>query len=500
MKGFVCLFGSDAAWRFVANGAFDALEARHDVTYVALRWGELMERDGLAGLLAQGGRRVVWLPGYAHRTRQWAELFNISCITYQDRSPSFAVRAREQERQDPAGFNRLRQLAEPGRYEQHRGTAERRLGFHPELLSLVLKERPDFLVLPSKLQDGLTHDALQLADALRLPSLLLVSTWDNLSSKGLLFHRPTMVGCWGEQSRSHAVEVQGMAPERVCVVGAPHYGGLSQPAPVDRAAVRQALGVPAQGPVVLFAGSLRPFDETQLLQAIDEAVADGRVPPLHVLYRPHPWRGARAHETSFHDVRWRHVSMDPQLAEAYRRTKEQGSRFTADNFLFELEHLFALYQAADAVISPMSTVLLESFMAGRPTMAIAFGDGKHSWSPEKVAQMLHFKEFYEAPDLVVCRSADEWLPGLRRLLSQVGDAAVRERLREQSRFFVHQDDRTYGARVSDAVERMIGQAGPPAYGRVRLKAGPRFAVEDLFSPHAVKQALGRFAGAKSAVE
>ena len=496
MKGFVCLFGSDAVWRFMTNRVFAPLETRHEVTYVALRWGELMTQASRNGDLESDGRKVVWLPGYSHRNKRWNELFNISCITHQDRSSSFAVRVEEQARQDPSTFARLERLARPGRYEQYRRIMEHRLGAHPELLELTRRERPDFFVLPSKLQDGLTHDALQLADQLKIPTLMLVSTWDNLSSKGLLFHRPTVIGCLGEQSRRHAIDVQGMEPHQVCVVGAPQYERFRDPPPIDRAAVRASLGVPPMVPLILFAGALRPFDETDVLQTVDQAIEDGTLPSLHLLYRPHPWRSAREQEANFFDVVWRHVTMDPQLAAFYRMTKEQRRRFTTDNLLFELAHLLQVYQVVDAVISPMSTVLLEAMLVGVPTMAVAFGDGKHSWSPEKVSRMLHFKEFYEVPDLILCQRRDDFEGAVCRLVAQIGDEPLRNRLREQSRYFLYQDQRSYGERVLEALELMLARVeSTPEYDSVRLRPGSRFAIEEWMSPRAIQDAMKRLLGA-----
>ena len=479
MKGFVFISGSENVLRFWASGAFKALEACHDLTYVVLR-SEGQLTTLLNKSLADGRPKVKWVDYYPERFRRWQELFNISCILYEDRSPSFAVRNQESLRRGSAKLARLeRKLARPGAYERHRDAAEQYMGLHPDILALTLRERPDFFVLPSALLDGSTDDVLQIAAKLAIPTLLLVAGWDNLSSKGLLYHQPTMMGVWGEQSKRHAVEVQNADADRVYVIGSPHYEHFRiSEINVDRAALRSSWGVPAQGHLVLFAGTFRRFDETQLLQEMDHAIDAGTLPAMQVIYRPHPWRANRRHEESFFDHRWRHVTMDPQMVDAYRDTKEKGIALGPKNSLYRMAHLARVYQAVDCVISPMSTVLLEALLFGLPTMAVAFGDEKHSWSADKVSRMLHFKELYEVPGVIVCRDRANFSQDVQHLVSQVGDNDLRAALRQSTHYFVYQDNRSYAERAASLVETMLSRVErPPAYDSVQVKPGKRFLMQ-----------------------
>jgi len=201
MKGFVFIYGSEVILRFWASGAFKALEACHDLTYVVLRSEEQLTEALLSEFTTLNRQRVKWVNYYPERFRRWQELFNASCILYEDKSPSFAVRNQEMFQSESNRRARLENLARPGIYEKHRDKMERYMGLHPDILTLTLHERPDFFVLPSALLDYIADDVLQIVEKLAIPTLFLVSGWDNLSSKGLLYHQPTMMGVWGEQSK-----------------------------------------------------------------------------------------------------------------------------------------------------------------------------------------------------------------------------------------------------------------------------------------------------------
>jgi hypothetical protein len=459
MKGFVFIYGNEIALRFIASGAFKALEKDHDLTYVALRSNSMMPGIGLEDIFASELQKVEWVPFHPDRFGVWANLFDISCILNRKRSSSFDVRCQmrasspERDR-----FREQEQYAHPGVYEQMRTIVEQHIGLNPEFLALVTQKKPDFFVLPSALMDFISDDVLQISDKLKIPTLLLVLGWDNLSSKGLLYHKPTMIGVWGEQSKKHAIEVQDIAADRIHVIGAPHFEYFRiRKTQKEIADLRISWGVPATGNLVLFGGTFRPFDETQMLQEIDLAITNGTLPATHLIYRPHPWRDSRKSEDNFLNQTWQNISIDPELSEVYRLSKAGAINVSplSRQATFRMEHLSELYQAVDAVISPMSTVLLESLFFGNPTMAISFGDGKHLWSPDKVSHMLHFKELYEIPDFIVCREREKLISTINLLLSRTGDRHHSEALSKYSEYFVYQDDYSYGERVSSLVDILL---------------------------------------------
>ena len=474
MKGFVFIYGSEVIMRFVATGAFSDLTAKHDLTYVALQSSTQTKEGGIGKSLSSGLQKVEWILFYPERFSRNAELFDISCIRYKDRSSSFQVRSQEQARLEPERMAKLEKLARPETYEKHRAAIEREMGLHPDILALTLRERPDFFVLPSALLDYLTDDVLQVADALSIPTLLLVLGWDNPSSKGLIRHHPTIMGVWGEQSQRHAVEVQGLSPDRVRVVGAPHYEDFHSCPGADRGALRRTMGVPSDGQLVMFAGTFRLFDETALLREMDQAIDTGALPPMHLFYRPHPWRVNRQSEENFFDHDWHHITMDPEIAASYRYAKAGRGAATPDDFSLRMKHLAQIYQAVDAVISPMSTVLLEALLFGLPTMAVAFSDGKHSWSADKVSQMYHFKELYRVPNIIVCRDRADFFPMVQELVAHIGDESFSTALRRSTHEFLYRDGRSYAARVAGLVDDMLTNTPGPAYDRVAVKPGKRY--------------------------
>lgn len=468
MKGIVFIDDGEGALRFLTTGAFDELARRHELVLAVTRSPQWP--PGLDELIANQPFRAVTVPCHWGRFLRWNELFDVSCIAYRSLSPSFDERQKASKIKDPVTYYKRSQLAKV--YPLYRAFTEQRLGLHPDLLELTLQERPDFFVLASSLLDYHTEEVLYLAEHLRIPTTMLVAGWDNLSSKGLLFHHPTRIGVWGEQARRHAIEVQRIAPEKVDIVGAPHYDVLRAQPHVDKAAAKRELGVPEDKPLVLFGGAFRALDETELLTDLERAIDDGRLPQVHVLYRPHPIRAPRDGEEDFLSRTWKHVTMDPESVEGYRLGK-RGEDKLATNYLDRMEYLQRMYRIIDALICPMSTLMLEALLCGVPSMASAFGDGRHVFGVDRASRMLHFKELYEVPGLVVCRSREDFIPKAAELIAQIGDEILSASLQRSTEIMVAKGERPYGERIASVVDTMLQHASPPAYAH-RWRPGRRF--------------------------
>ena len=476
MKGLVFVDDNEIGMRFAVASAFAELSRRHAITIVNMRTAPGTSQVGAR--FARDGLRTLELEQYEGRFVRRNDLFDLSCVRFRALSPSFEERCKHFEESNPRRYDKLARSARPDRYDAHRAEVERDMGLHPDILRLTLRERPDFFVIPSALLDRHTDDALQVAAALRIPTALLVAGWDNPSSKGLLYYQPSAIGVWGEQSKKHVVDIQRVPAERVHVIGAPHYESFRRPVAERPSELRARWGLPTDVPILLFAGTFRLFDETALLLELDDLIEQGKLPRIHVLYRPHPWRQRRDNEKSFFECQWRHVTLYPTVKEAYRNlTLSSAPPSSSSSFLERMTHLRELYALSSAVVTPMSSVLLESMIAGLPVMAVAFGDGRHAWSADRVSRMLHFRELYEIPEVSVVRAREDFFPALEQLLGKVGDAAHAAKLRESARFFHHQDEEPYAIKVASLVDRMLATEPAPRYEGTQARPGKTYAAK-----------------------
>lgn len=284
----------------VPTGLFDRLgEVCHPVA--GLGWDD----TELAELLESSGIEVVRLPeaSMSHAYRNHARRMDLLHVGRLN-SPTTAIRRARWKRR---GVNR-RRFIEDVRilrdwWSVHRpgGAADvTRSDTEVTRTETNLAEFTDFVEthrLDAVLSFTPYHDQdtllLVAARERRLASMVSIISFDNPTIRGRLPVVPDRVMVWNREmadqvTRSHP----GLDSDSVALVGAPQFDLHHQRhLVVDDAAWRRSLGLPSDRPIILYgAGPSRLVpDEHRLVQIVDQAISDGRLPDNpYLLVRRHP--------------------------------------------------------------------------------------------------------------------------------------------------------------------------------------------------------------------
>jgi hypothetical protein len=461
-------------FRFVENKAFAEIEAACRVTYV---FPDADSRHRIPRDLDELRHDdILFTPVDEERYALWAILFEVSCRALASRCMSFRIRygmGRISRRQKARTLLQhvflwvIPLLASKPVFGRFQRNLIRALGPEPALARALAEDDPAAIIVPSSLYDSLTNDVIVTARAHGIPTIVLQTSWDNLSSKGIVAMPPDVMGVWGEQSVNHAVDLQGMTRERCVVVGSPYYEGFFRRPRRSKAEARRALGLPLDGLTVLFGGSFRQFDEADLLRRIEGAIDAGRLPRMLIFYRPHPGRELRE-EANFFDFHWKYTVMDEEVAVVYRANLE-GRMISQNEFGYSLDRLADIYSAVDLTISPMSSIVLESLLFGLPVLGIGYSDGRNRWGPEKTSQMTHFSELSEVAGVRICRSPDDMLGDLDAALGWAADAQIAAQNREVARYFVDNGSVGYARTVLEVLSRTAPEIATHTTDRVAAR-------------------------------
>ena len=271
----------------------------------------------------------------------------------------------------------------------------------PELEQAVADLDVDAVVLVTRCTlGGYEADAIRTARRLGIPSILLVWSWDNLSSKAVLHEHPDHLLVWNELQKQEAGELHGVPADRVEVVGAPGFD-------------RFFALVEAQGPrgggdterrTIVYAGSSKNVapDEPEVFARWLEAVRradDPAVRGARVRVRPHPGEGP-----------WRTWTPPPEDPLVSVERWPRGER----------DLLAPLLADADVVVALNTSAELEAAIAGRPVVTFRAGDG----APGQEGSV-HFRYLLEQHGGFVVDSRDlgEHVRVLSRVLADGPDRA-----------------------------------------------------------------------------
>ena len=114
--------------------------------------------------------------------------------------------------------------------------------------------------------------------------------------------------------------------------------------------------------------------------------------------------------------------------------------------------------AVDAVVSPLSTILLETAMHGKPIIAyLPDEDIQRNIAPFGMAKTVDLRDFFERVDCLQCPRPEDLVGGCRELLEAAERRGIADRLRQQCDFFVAPGERSYAAQLDELI-RSLGSA------------------------------------------
>jgi hypothetical protein len=267
---------------------------------------------------------------------------------------------------------------------------EQHLPAEPRLAAAVEALGVDAVLLVSRCSlGGAERDLLKVTRALELPSLMLVWSWDNLSSKAVLHEHPDHLLVWNELQVDEAERLQGFPRERVYALGAPSFDEFF-------AALDQVERPARDGKTILYLGSSKNISREEPEVVFPEWLAAVRAAPdplvrdATVVVRPYPGGGAWR--------RWRPDSND--------FTVERGKKLAPAGLAQALA-------GVDGVVALNTSGELEAAIAGLPVVTFRAGAG----APGQEGSV-HFRYLLEQNGgfVIDSRDLDEHVQNLARVL------------------------------------------------------------------------------------
>lgn len=262
------------------------------------------------------------------------------------------------------------------------------------IVDLFDRHMPLYCIVPTSVDDGLAQEVLWTCEVEDVSCLVLQTEWADLAERRRIYRRGPFVGCWGRQSQEHAKTIQQLGRQTLEALGAPHYERLERLSLAERRHIRARAGV-ADGQRMILVVDPPAIERGSSLEELERAAGDGQFGAAAIV----------CHDASASD---------------------------------ELES-FRLLAACDAVIAPVSSVLVAALILEKPAMALAFagGGGMHA-------------ELRDSGALVWCERADHVIADGRRLFQPVDDEeAARKARRLLVNRLVTRQPGTYAERLAE---------------------------------------------------
>jgi hypothetical protein len=331
----------------------------------------------------------------------------------------------------------------------------RRLSTHPsrDLGELLDRERPDVVFHPSVLDGVFINDLVDECRSRNIPLVIAMNSWDNPSTKRAVVGVPDWLLVWGKQTREHAVRFMGIASERALPFGAAQFDVFDAPPRMTRADFAAVHGIDPNRRIVLFAGSNAQTDEFATLAALEQAIDDGRLPGVSIIYRPHPWGGGGRDGRRLAKVSFRHIAIHQPMRDYIARLEGIGSGITLPDY----RDTHDLLSVVDVVVSPLSTILVEAALHAKPVAAFAPRGAEGSQVLSNNLPMTHFEEFIGLADVGLADNVSKLIALLPRLADPIDGMEVGKRLRKSAKRFVEPYQQPWRDRIVEFLSHVANR-------------------------------------------
>ena len=231
----------------------------------------------------------------------------------------------------------------------------------------------DLIILPTSAYAVEGIDIAWICEDIKTKSLFLVDNWDNLSSKTVMWKKPSHIGVWGEQSKQHAINIQNINEQDISLLGTPRFIKYFD-------CRNDSLQSHFPFKYILFVGTALNFDEEFILSEIETVLEKNKQVwgDVKVIYRPHPWR---QNNIKVKDSYGKNIITDPQilLSGNDKSVKNQP----------KLDYYPSLIKNAEFVMGGLTSMLIESLVFYKPFLAFVHKDKRY------VSNMRNAWKFFE---------------------------------------------------------------------------------------------------------
>jgi len=263
------------------------------------------------------------------------------------------------------------------------------------------------LASPANMRFTEEVEYIKAARHLGIPTAVLVLSWDNMSTKGLINLHPDLLLAWNQTHASEAILHHGISENRILLTGAPFFDKWfdREQHTVGRSEFLRKVGLPGDMPFVLYLGSSANIarDESWLVtDLIKELSKSSTLDKASIMVRPHPANARPFAELAQSDQRVVVWPSDGQLPES------GGMQSDFRNSV----------QYASASIGINTTAMIDTLALGRPCVAIITQQYENT---QMRAQ--HFQHLFDSGALNVARSMGAAVTQLEAVASGHDDHA-----------------------------------------------------------------------------
>lgn len=323
-------------------------------------------------------------------------------------------------------------------------------------LDRILNEKEiEIGIAPSIGADSFTIDFNLSLLRKRKKSVIIINSWDNLVSKGVIPFSPDRICLWGEYSALQATKVQKLNRKTIRLTGVPRFESYRSPDnQSDNKLIWEKNNIPFDKKIILYATTSLPFNDHTVLKELDDLISkNDSFRDYVILYRPHPEMLIRKNEVDITKLGLDNIYFDKELESYY---KERFVNPDTPSYLnkTDLSYYPILLNSIEFLICPATTLSLEALMVGKQVLMICFNDGVNFYlSPDIMCQYENVEQVLSNPFIHPVYEKKDLVQLTSKFLSNYHEISS-DQIRASTKPIVFTNNQTYSQRLLNVVNEL----------------------------------------------
>jgi hypothetical protein len=316
-----------------------------------------------------------------------------------------------------------------------------------DMKNLIEKFQPDVVIHPCVLEGLFLNDLIQITKDKKIPLVVIMNSWDNPSTKNAMIGTPDWLLVWGKQTKDHAIRFCKMPDKNVIKFGAAQFDIYNEVPEVSKKDFYNSYGFSDKDFILLYAGSSKGTDEIKQLNLLENAINQGILKNIKVIYRPHPWGQGGKNGSKIIDIKWKNILFDKSMI-GYLTQLKKGD---TSKFLSNYDDTHNILSHVDAVISPLSTILIEAAIHGKASLCFLPYEDK-SLHFKIDSALIHFQDFFQSKYFLKAKGYNKLISETSKLIDFSKKKNLSEDLKKEANYYVKKFKQPYNKRLTKLIE------------------------------------------------
>lgn len=316
-----------------------------------------------------------------------------------------------------------------------------------ELNTFLEEFKPDVMIHPSIFQGVYINELALICNRNDIPFILLMNSWDNPCLKNTSIYEPSLIGVWGPQTRFHAERYMNLDNKKIRILGAAQFQCFKEAYTQSRKELLDEYGLEENTSLILYAGSSRGNDEFRHLLHL-ENICEKIDKNLKILYRPHPWLSDVEVVRKILYYNSKIIHIDNNMIDFMHQILNGGiNKFYSTDYM----HTHNILGAADIVISPLSTILIEALCHGKESICLIPKEEDEGQLSQTWKALPCFQEVIKSPGIKTVDYLDDLEVVLQKSFKNSKKKETSLKNKKYARFFVDMDGPSYSERLESCI-------------------------------------------------